>query len=412
MSTPTGPALADVINPDTQAVNKQVIVKPLPQYMLTLSQRGVTQQNLDDALKNCDEVDKARRLKYNYEVNPTTGENLLWTVNPFYELPIKLGTDPNCMSSRPPTTILHQMIATVEKFGQRKALSVTRGKLTIEWKWVDFYNDVLTFAKAALYHGFRDKMGTSIIGFNSPEWVIANIGTIFANGVAAGIYTTNTADAAFYVADHSESFIIVTEDVGQTAKFISKLNDLKHVGVIIQYTGDIAQQHIDAVNTFNANTPKELHKYIYTWKQFMEIGADNTKGDTPVINEKLRIAMLAQNPGNCCSLIYTSGTTGNPKAVMLSHDSITWTAASALCEVDICENDRCVSYLPLSHIAAQILDIYIPMLTGASVTFATPNALKGELVQTLQAVRPTIFFGVPRVWEKIYETMKEIFKTK
>lgn len=397
--------------------NKQIIIKQLPQYMLSLSQHGIIQQHAEQAgdqglaLYQYDEIDKARRAKYNFEPNPATGENIFWTVNPFFELPVKIGIDPNCMSSRPPTTVLHQMIATVEKFGERLALSVKRDGKHLNWTWLDFYNDILTFARSAIYHGFRHKMGTSIIGFNSPEWVIGNLGTIFANGVAAGVYTTNNSDSAFYVADHSESFIIITEDQGQTEKFIQKLPQLQHAAVIIQYTGKLKPEHEAAIAAFNNKVVGvQQKKTLYMWDQFMAVGNDKTKGNTPQINAELQQRMMLQQPGSCCSLIYTSGTTGNPKAVMLSHDNLTWCAGSALCEVDICENDRFVSYLPLSHVAAQILDIYIPMITGASLTFATPNALKGELVETLQQVRPTVFFGVPRVWEKIYETMKELSK--
>jgi long-chain-fatty-acid--CoA ligase ACSBG len=68
--------------------------------------------------------------------------------------------------------------------------------------------------------------------------------------------------------------------------------------------------------------------------------------------------------------------------------------------------DRIISYLPLSHIAAQILDVICPIIAGACVTFARPDALKGTITMTLAAVKPTIFFGVPRVWEKIMAKIK------
>ncbi|CAM9340352.1 unnamed protein product [Sphacelaria rigidula] len=67
-----------------------------------------------------------------------------------------------------------------------------------------------------------------------------------------------------------------------------------------------------------------------------------------------------------------------------------------------------VSYLPLSHIAAQVIDIHGPMYLGSCTYFAQPDALRGSLVVTLRDVQPTVFFGVPRVWEKMYEKMQEI----
>jgi long-chain-fatty-acid--CoA ligase ACSBG len=119
--------------------------------------------------------------------------------------------------------------------------------------------------------------------------------------------------------------------------------------------------------------------------------------------------MKKQKPGNCCTLVYTSGTTGMPKGVMISHDNYTWTASYFLREYKIeFGSERVVSYLPLSHVAAQIIDIIATLLGGMTVTFADHNALQGSLVETLKEVRPTFFFSVPRVWEKMEEKMKII----
>lgn len=134
----------------------------------------------------------------------------------------------------------------------------------------------------------------------------------------------------------------------------------------------------------------------------MKAGADVSDTD-------LDTRIASQKPGHCCSLIYTSGTTGNPKAVMISNDNATWTAGAMLNSLGIVWGDKpehAVSFLPLSHIAAQILDLYGPLWVGANkaspwtVWIARNDALKGTLGLTLKAARPTFFFGVPRVWEK------------
>ncbi len=77
-----------------------------------------------------------------------------------------------------------------------------------------------------------------------------------------------------------------------------------------------------------------------------------------------------QRPGHSCTLIYTSGTTGNPKAVMATHDNITWTARSLFSIMPPGSfgktEEHFVSYLPLSHIAAQMIDIHLPIAIAAT----------------------------------------------
>eukprot|EP00981_Chlorochromonas_danica_P006596 scaffold1438_cov173-Ochromonas_danica.AAC.1 len=96
---------------------------------------------------------------------------------------------------------------------------------------------------------------------------------------------------------------------------------------------------------------------------------------------------------------------------MISHDNITWTARN-VCDgyMILGAEDRVVSFLPLSHVAAQLIDIHCCLLIGGSVWFAQPDALKGSLAKTMKEVRPTFLFGVPRVWEKIKESMERRYK--
>lgn len=94
---------------------------------------------------------------------------------------------------------------------------------------------------------------------------------------------------------------------------------------------------------------------------------------------------------------------------MISHDNLTWTSNNIIDHyMNLNHTDRTVSYLPLSHIAAQLIDVFCLMIIGGCCYFAQPDALKGSLTVTLKEVRPTFFFGVPRVWEKIQEKMVEI----
>lgn len=99
-----------------------------------------------------------------------------------------------------------------------------------------------------------------------------------------------------------------------------------------------------------------------------------------------------------------------PKGVMLSHDNIVWDAHITMKGMAGLTpgEETIVSYLPLSHVAAMNADIYFSLALGNTVYFADRNALKGSLGKTLLDIRPTIFGGVPRVFEKIQEKMSSI----
>ncbi|KAI4541563.1 hypothetical protein MG293_008705 [Ovis ammon polii] len=143
---------------------------------------------------------------------------------------------------------------------------------------------------------------------------------------------------------------------------------------------------------------------LYSWDDFLELGSS-------IPDAQLDQIIKSQKVNQCAVIIYTSGTTGQPKGVMLSHDNITWTAGSVARDCNLAyaseKQEVVVSYLPLSHIAAQMMDVWVPIKVGAFIYFAEPDALKGTLVNTLQEVKPTAFLGVPRIWEKMHEKIKE-----
>lgn len=105
-----------------------------------------------------------------------------------------------------------------------------------------------------------------------------------------------------------------------------------------------------------------------------------------------------------------SGTVGNPKGVMLNHDNLTWNAYAIGKRLTGIQYGKevLISYLPLSHVAGQMVDIFLALTFACTVYFADKDALKGTLVKTLQVARPTRFLGVPRVYEKIQEKMLQV----
>lgn len=244
------------------------------------------------------------------------------------------------------------------------------------------------FAKALLNLGCEKFDTINIIGFNAPEWMFANFGAIAAGCVPAGIYTTNAPDACKYICKHSKAKVVVCEGVKQLEKFFAISKVLSNLKALVVYGVDAIPDDVAG----KCSIP------VYTFESFLDLGKD-----TPMDAVKARSDSWL--PGETCTLIYTSGTTGPPKAVMITNDNITWTVGTLLLasrKKSMDPTDIMISYLPLSHIAAQILDMHVPIEIGMQIYFAQPDALKGSLGKTLTEVRPTTFFGVPRVWEKIY----------
>lgn len=317
--------------------------------------------------------------------------------------------------------------STVEKHGNKPALYQKRYTQGVDkkdvdwtmWTWKEYREKVDLFGKALMTLDFQRFDIINIIGFNAPEWFIGtflvccsrllfifetsplcvltiwcrvsgNLGAIAAGGVAAGIYATNLPDACKYISSHSKAKVVVCDGRKQLEKYYQISSELPHLKALVMYGMESLPENIKELCP---NVP------VYTFEQFLELGKSS------ISKEQLSERSNAWKPGETCSLIYTSGTTGPPKAVMITNDNITWTVDN-MCLMTprgyMTSDDCMVSYLPLSHIAAQMLDLYMPVATGTQIYFADPDALKGSLGATLKQVRPTAFFGVPRVWEKIY----------
>jgi len=265
------------------------------------------------------------------------------------------------------------------------------------WTFKQFRENVDGFAKSLISLGLEKFDCINIIGFNSPEWLFADIGAIAAGCVPAGIYATNLPEACKHITAHSKAKVVVCEGIHQLEKFYEISKDLPDLKALVMYGPD------DVPDDIKEKCPVPVHKF----GDFLKLGTD-------VSNEDLKKRSNSWKFGETCTLIYTSGTTGPPKAVMVTNDNITWTTRTMLTLTPrgrLDNTDHMISYLPLSHIAAQTLDIYNPISSGCQIWFARPDALKGSLGATLKDVRPTIFFGVPRVWEKIYDKMQEVAKS-
>ncbi|XP_055353201.1 long-chain-fatty-acid--CoA ligase ACSBG2-like [Paramacrobiotus metropolitanus] len=317
----------------------------------------------------------------------------IWSIQPGTPVKIRMGSHPHTDGVQPesvPTWFTR--IATNN--AARPALKVKRDGAWKTWTYQQYHNDVVAAAKAFIHLGLEPFHAVGIIGFNAPEWFISDMAAIYAGGLAVGIYTTNSAEACLWNASDSRANIIVCDDDKQVQKIMKIRHELPHLKAIIQYLGT------------PAHGPEEG---VYSWAELLDLA--KYVPDVAIMERHAAIA-----PNKCCTVIYTSGTTGNPKGAMLSHDNLLWTSRMAMTEAFTTLKSRrdiqetFVSYLPLSHVAAQMTDLYLSINTAGVVWFAQPDALKGTLVDTLREARPTALVGVPRVFEKMAEKMQAVSK--
>jgi long-subunit acyl-CoA synthetase (AMP-forming) len=239
--------------------------------------------------------------------------------------------------------------------------------------WRDYHRQVRTTARGFMALGLRHGQGVAIMGYNRPEWFLSDLAAIAAGGLPAGIYQTSTAEQCLHVADHAEAAVVVVENARYLDLFGTVRSQLPRLHAIVMMEGDSAEEG------------------VVSWARLQEMAET-------VPEAELDARIAAQRPDDCATLFYTSGTTGTPKAVMLSHRNLEWTAAQVVDLVGVRPGDAMISYLPLSHVAEQIITLHGSMAAGGVCAFAESLEALGE---NLRETRPDVFFGVPRVWEKM-----------
>src|SRR5262249_50184265 len=133
-------------------------------------------------------------------------------------------------------------------------------------------------------------------------------------------------------------------------------------------------------------------------ERYLSWGAFESLGDAADAEEVGR-RVAAIDPDDPVTLLYTSGTTGNPKSVIITHRSVLYECGTAKIGGSLAIPGRSVSSLPLAHIAERMLTIYL-VIYAAGHSYFCHNATT-DLVRTVGEVKPTSFYGVPRVWEKV-----------
>lgn len=243
-----------------------------------------------------------------------------------------------------------------------------------EITWQTYHQNCTKFALSLRKNNISKNV--AIMGFNSPEWFTAAIGSIMAGNSYTGIYPTNGPDEVEHIFNTCETEVLIIENT----KLLESIKLQKKLKLIIIYNEEPQELFLN-------QTP------IKTFKEF--IGESST----------FVIPEFSRKPNDVITYIMTSGTTSRSKAVEITYENICFTC-SKMTQIYNLKNERIVSYLPLSHIAASMLDMFCHFYHQGQIHFAKPDALQGTLVDTLKVANPTVFLAVPRVWEKIMEKMQ------
>lgn len=271
-------------------------------------------------------------------------------------------------------TICKRLLTNVAERPHAPAYYVREGGVWKATSWADYGRLVSRAARALISLGFERGQTVTILGFNRPEWVIMDLACMAAGGAPAGIYTTCSPEEVGYIIKHSASPLILVENEDQHAKVKAERDNLPDLKNVVLMAGAKADDG------------------AMTWEEFLALG-----DEVPESDYEARVDAL--EPDGLATLIYTSGTTGPPKGVMLSHRNLAWTASASKDLVSMSASDVSLSYLPLSHIAEQMFTIHGPITSGSSVYFAESI---DAVPENLKEVQPTVFFGVPRIWEKFH----------
>jgi long-chain acyl-CoA synthetase len=250
-----------------------------------------------------------------------------------------------------------------------------------DWRsltWEEAMQRVLEVAAGFAALGLATGERVALMLPNRSEHVLADLGAVHAGGLAVTLYATLAAEQIAYVAADCDARLAVLDGAAELARWRPVLDRLPGITKVIVRDP--------------AACPAG-DRYM-TWTDLVALGRERFAAEPGEITGRV----AAIKPDDPLALLYTSGTTGDPKGVVLTHRNILY----AMVTVDVLgmmgPRVRWVSYLPLAHIAERMFSVYLPIHTAGHVHFCPDPA---QLVPVIGKARPTAFFGVPRVWEKI-----------
>jgi long-chain acyl-CoA synthetase len=279
-------------------------------------------------------------------------------------------------------TIVETLVRNGRQIPDRPAARFRRvvGWETLTWRgYVDAISEVTAgLAELGMMPG--DRIG--VFSNNRVEWHLADLGTLANGSVTVPLYQTSSPDQVAYVLGNAEARACFVEGDELLARILEVRDQLPKLDHVIAFDPD------DAIDD----------PFVMGMTELRAIGAARLAREPGLFNQRA----AAVHPEQLATLVYTSGTTGPPKGTMISHANIMWTLRSAVAFIDIHEGERFLSFLPLSHIAERMISDFGPIGAGGETWFARSLATVPE---DLRDCRPTVFFAVPRVWEKLQEAV-------
>ena len=276
----------------------------------------------------------------------------------------------------------------------RHLAQTTPGRLAIRqkrhgiWKpldWAGYHQRAMHIGLGFAALGVAPGTHIGVLSENRVEWVLSQLGAGLIGAVTVGVYPTSPTNEVAYVLAHADAVVVVCEDQEQADKVLDAQADLpalRHV-VVMERKG---------LADVKARAPER----VIGFDELEALGArqpDATLIDTVLARQTLDDIGL---------VIYTSGSTGKPKGAMISYGNIAAMAPGVIDRLQLRPDNSHLSYLPLCHVAEQMLTCFVPLYLGSRVDF-------GESIRTVQEdlreVAPTLFLGVPRIWEKLHSAI-------
>jgi long-chain acyl-CoA synthetase len=282
-------------------------------------------------------------------------------------------------------TIVHRFRAQVRARPQHPALRYHDGAGWRQLDWAEYGRAVEETAAGLIDLGIAPGDRIGLLSGNQPAWHITDLATMSIGAVTVPVYPTSSSSQVAYVLVDSGARVCFVEDSEQIAKVLLRLGELPALERIVGLSHLPSLDH-DAL--------------VVDLGRLRTRGAGRLRAEPEIVAE--RVAGL--RPDDVATLVYTSGTTGPPKGTIITHRNIEWTVGAVESLVGLRPDDRFLSYLPLSHIAERVTSHVGQIVSGGETWFARSLATVPE---DLRDCRPTIFFAVPRVWQKVHDAILE-----